>query len=282
MDNILFLAILTGAVGHVSWNILLKKSNDKIKFTRAFTLLGSFIMLPFLFFIEPLPKIAWPFFLMTIFIHVFYKIFLCRVYDYSGLSYGYPIARGLPSLILLALTPILFDENLTLSNQLSIILISLGILLLVFSEGNFKKINIKGLAYSLLVATIIVAYSTIDAKGARLSNAFIYLIYYFALDGFIFNLISFFTFKKHNLNFIYFKKNFISIFAAASCSIYSYIPAVYGFTVGKIAVIAALREVSILFASIYGLFILKEKGGFLALISAILILSGCVAIKIFQ
>ncbi len=282
MDNILFLAILTGALGHVSWNILLKKSNDKIKFTRAFTLLGSFIMFPFLFFIEPLPKIAWPFFLMTIFIHVFYKIFLCRVYDYSGLSYGYPIARGLPSLILLALTPILFDENLTLSNQLSIILISLGILLLVFSEGNLKKINIKGLIYSLLVAAIIVAYSTIDAKGARLSNAFIYLIYYFALDGFIFNLISYFTFKKHNLNFIYFKKNFISIFAAASCSIYSYIPAVYGFTVGKIAVIAALREVSILFASIYGLFILKEKGGFLALISAILILSGCVAIKIFQ
>ena len=282
MDNILFLAILTGAVGHVSWNILLKKSDDKIKFTRAFTLLGSFIMFPLLLFIEPLPKIAWPFFLTTIFIHVFYKIFLCKVYDYSGLSYGYPIARGLPSLILLALTPILFDENLTLSDQLSVIIISSGILLLVFSEGNFKRINIKGLTYSLLVAAIIVAYSTIDAKGARLSNAFIYLIYYFALDGFIFNLISFFTFKKHQLDFIYFKKNFISIFAAASCSIYSYIPAVYGFTVGKIAVIAALREVSILFASIYGIFILKERGGYLALISAILILLGCVVIKIFE
>ena len=271
MDNILFLAILTGAVGHVSWNILLKKSDDKIKFTRAFTLLGSFMMFPLLFFIEPLPRIAWPFFLTTIFIHVFYKIFLCKVYDYSGLSYGYPIARGLPSLILLALTPILFDENLTLSDQLSVIIISSGILLLVFSEGNFKKINIKGLVYSLLVAAIIVAYSTIDAKGARLSNAFIYLIYYFALDGFIFNLISYFTFKNHQLNFIYFKKNFISIFAAASCSIYSYIPAVYGFTVGKIAVIA-----------IYGIFVLKERGGYLALTSAILILLGCVVIKIFQ
>ena len=239
-------------------------------------------MFPLLFFIEPLPKIAWPFFLTTIFIHVFYKIFLCKVYDYSGLSYGYPIARGLPSLILLALTPILFDENLTLSDQLSVVIISSGILLLVFSEGNFKKINIKGLVYSLLVAAIIVAYSAIDAKGARLSNAFIYLIYYFALDGFIFNVISYFTFKNHQLNFIYFKKNFISIFAAASCSIYSYIPAVYGFTIGKIAVIAALREVSILFASIYGIFVLKERGGYLALTSAILILLGCVVIKIFQ
>ena len=282
MTNFLFLAILSGAIGHVIWNALLKKSDDKIKFMRAFTLLSSLFLFPLLFFFEPLPKTAWPFFFATIIIHVFYKIFLCKVYDYSGLSYGYPIARGLPSLILLALTPILFDENLTLSDQLSVIIISSGILLLVFSEGNFKKINIKGLVYSLLVAAIIVAYSTIDAKGARLSNAFIYLIYYFALDGFIFNLISYFTFKNHQLNFIYFKKNFISIFAAASCSIYSYIPAVYGFTVGKIAVIAALREVSILFASIYGIFVLKERGGYLALTSAILILLGCVVIKIFQ
>ena len=106
------------------------------------------MMFPLLFFIDPLPKIAWPFFLTTIFIHVFYKIFLCKVYDYSGLSYGYPIARGLPSLILLALTPILFDESLTLSDQLSVIIISTGILLLVFSEGNFKNQKIYTLNFS--------------------------------------------------------------------------------------------------------------------------------------
>ena len=59
-------------------------------------------------------------------------------------------------------------------------------------------------------------------------------------------------------------------------------PIAYSSNSGKIAVIAALREVSILFASIYGIFILKERGGYLALISAILILLGCVVIKIFE
>ena len=81
MDNFLFLAILSGAVGHVIWNALLKKSEDKIRFMRAFTLLSSLILLPLLFFFEPLPKSAWPFFLTTIVIHIFYKIFLCKVYD---------------------------------------------------------------------------------------------------------------------------------------------------------------------------------------------------------
>ena len=192
MDNLLFFFILSGAVGHVIWNILLKQSTNKIEFTRSFTLLVSIVLFPLLFFFEPLPKTAWPFFIATMIIHIFYKIFLCKVYDYSGISYGYPIARGLPSLIILIFTPFFFDDNLTFSNQISVIIISVGILLLVFAEGKLKKINFKGLIYSLIVASIIVAYTIIDAKGARLTNAFIYLLYYFSLDGFVFNLISLF------------------------------------------------------------------------------------------
>ena len=282
MDNLLFLAILSGAIGHVIWNALLKKSDDKIKFMRAFTLLSSIFLFPLLFFFEPLPKLAWPFFFATIVIHVFYKIFLCKVYDYSGLSFGYPIARGLPSLILLLVTPFVFGESLKINNQLAILIISFGILLLVFSEGNFKKINIKGLTYSLIVALIIIAYTITDAKGARASNAVIYLLYYFSLDGFIFNFIAPLIFKNKKLKIEYFAKNFKNIFIAAFFNIYSYLPAVYGYTIGKVAVIAALREISILFASLYGLFVLKEKGGHLAFISALMILTGCILIKLFS
>ncbi len=282
MDNFLFLAIVSGAIGHVVWNALLKKSEDKIRFMRAFTLLSSIFLLPLLFFFEPLPKVAWPFFFTTIVIHVFYKIFLCKVYDYSGLSFGYPIARGLPSLILLLLTPFAFGEHLNLNNQISILIISFGILLLVFSEGNFKKINRKGLFYSLIVAVIIIAYTITDAKGARASNAIIYLLYYFALDGFIFNFISMFLFKKNQLSLDYFIKDFKNILVAAFFNVYSYLPAVYGYTIGKVAVVAALREMSILFASLYGLFVLKEKGGYLAFISALMILIGCILIKLFS
>ena len=78
MDNFLFFAIITGAIGHVIWNALLKKSEDKIKFMRAFTLLSSLLLFPLLFFFEPLPRTAWPFLFITIVIHVFYKIFLCK------------------------------------------------------------------------------------------------------------------------------------------------------------------------------------------------------------
>ena len=198
------------------------------------------------------------------------------------MSFGYPIARGLPSLILLLITPFIFGESLELNNQLAVIIISLGILLLVFSEGNFKKINVKGLTYSLIVALIIIAYTITDAKGARASNAVIYLLYYFSIDGFIFNIIAPFIFKNKSIDLKYYSKNMKNISIAAFFNIYSYLPAVYGYTIGKVAVIAALREMSILFASLYGLFVLKEKGGYLAFISAVMILAGCVMIKLFS
>ena len=207
---------------------------------------------------------------------------MCKVYDYSGLSFGYPIARGLPSLILLVITPYIFGETLKLNNQIAILIISLGILLLVFSEGNFKKINFQGLTYSLIVALIIIAYTITDAKGARASNALIYLLYYFSIDGLIFNIIALFIFKNKEIDLKYFLKNLKNIFIAAFFNVYSYLPAVYGYTIGKVAVIAALREISILFASLYGLFILKEKGGYLAFISAVMILAGCILIKLFS
>ena len=88
--------------------------------------------------------------------------------------------------------------------------------------------------------------------------------------------------QKKKINFNYILKNFKNISIAAFFNIYSYLPAVYGYTIGKVAVIAALREMSILFASMYGLFILKEKVGYLAFISAVMILTGCILIKLFS
>ena len=40
------------------------------------------------------------------------------MHERSDLSYAYPVARGLPSLIILFATPFIFNEELTLQNEL--------------------------------------------------------------------------------------------------------------------------------------------------------------------
>ena len=281
MDNFLFFAILSGAICHVTWNILLKKSVDKVLFTRAFTLVASIFFIPILFFVDPLAPEAYSFFIITLVIHTLYKFFLCRVYDNSELSYGYPLARGTPSLLVLFVTPLIFSDDLTVNNIFSVLVLCLGIILLIFADSRFKKINFKGLSYALLVALMIAIYTIVDALGSRASDAIIYLIYYFAFDGIIFNVLAIFFLKNSNLTLSFFKKYLKEILISAVLASYSYFPAVYGFTVAKVATVASLRETSILFASLYGVFILKEKIGILGVISSCLIFIGVILIKLY-
>jgi len=281
LDNFLFFAILSGAACHVTWNILLKKSKDKVLFTRAFTLVASIFFIPVLFFVESLPPAAYSFFIITLIIHTLYKFFLCRVYDNSELSYGYPLARGTPSLIVLFVTPLIFSDELTISNIFSVSVLCFGIILLIFADSRFKKINLKGLSYALLVALMIAIYTIVDALGSRASDAIVYLIYYFAFDGIIFNLLAILFLKNSNLSLSFFKKYSKEILISAILASYSYFPAVYGFTVAKVATVASLRETSILFASLYGVFILKEKIGILGFLSSCLIFAGVVLIKLY-
>ena len=244
--------------------------------------MGSIILIPITFFLDPLPIATYPFFAATLIIHVFYKLFLCYMHEQSDLSYAYPIARGLPSLLILFITPFVFDEELTLKNEIGVLTICFGILLLVFANQKFKNINFTGLGYAVLVALTIAAYTINDAKGVRISEPIMYITYYFALDGIVFNLAFLIFFRKHKLDFALMKKEIKPIVAAGILSLYSYYPAVYAFSLTKVASVAALRECSILLASMYGVFVLKEKLGIIRIISAILIFVGCIMIKLYS
>ena len=282
MSNFVFFLILISAFSHVAWNILIKRSHNKILFTRALTLVGSILLIPVTFFLDPLPAVAYPYFAGTLVIHVLYKLFLCSMHERSDLSYAYPVARGLPSLIILFATPFVFNEELTLKNEIAVLTICVGILLLVFANQKFKEINFKGLGYAVLVALTIAAYTINDAKGVRVSEPLMYITYYFALDGIVFNLAFMIFFRKEKFDFSIVRKEIKPIVGAGILSLYSYYPAVYAFSLTKIASVAALRECSILLASLYGVFILKEKLGWIRIVSAVLIFFGCVLVKIYS
>ena len=61
---------------------------------------------------------------------------------------------------------------------------------------------------------------------------------------------------------------------------FAYLPILYAFTKVNVPSVAALREISILFTSIYGVYFLKEKFGLIKVISAALVVVGCIIIRI--
>ena len=248
---------------------------------RCFLLAGSIIFLPLLFFIDPPKFEALPFLFVSLFIHIFYNTFLFKMYSHSEISYSYPIARGSPTLLLLFLAPLLLGDQVSFYNQLGALVLILGIFTLIFSDGGYRKINFKGLGLSLIVSLTIVCYTLVDAKGARLSNnAISYGIYMFALEGILINIVFSFFFKKEKLTFNFMFKEKYKIIFAGFLITFSYLPILWAFTQANVPTVAALREISILMTSIYGVYFLKERFGLVKVISAALIVLGCVIIRL--
>lgn len=281
MSITLFIIIILTAVAHTTWNVLLKTSDNKVLFLRSFLLLASLLFIPVLFFIKPPSPDAYIFLAASLFIHIFYNIFLIKMYSHSEISFSYPIARGSPTLILLVISPLLLGDQISYLNNIGALILICGIFFLIFSEGNYKNINFKGLGLSLIVACTIVVYTLVDAKGARLSESVIsYGIYMFAMEGIIFNFayILFFQDKKIPMQFILKEK--YKILLASLLVTSAYLPILYAFTKVNVPSVAALREISILFTSIYGVYFLKEKFGLIKVISAALVVVGCIIIRI--
>jgi|TARA_B110000971_G_scaffold221810_1_gene270719 drug/metabolite transporter (DMT)-like permease len=277
----LFLLIILTAVAHTSWNILLKKSQDKITFLRSFLFTASIIFIPFLFFIEPPTTESFKFLAASLFIHIFYNIYLCKMYSHSEISFSYPIARGSPTLILLFISPLLLGDQISFLNKIGALIMIGGIFFLIFSEGNYKKINFKGLGLSLIVACTIVAYTLVDAQGARISqNVISYGIYMFALEGITFNIAFMFFFRDQKIQWVFVSKEKYKILFASFLVTFAYLPILYAFTKFNVPSVAALREISILFTSIYGVYFLKERFGIIKVVSSILVVIGCIIIRV--
>jgi len=272
---------LLTAVAHTTWNVLLKTSENKVLFLRSFLLVASLVFIPILFFISPPAPSSYKFLAVSLFIHIFYNIFLIKMYNHSEISFSYPIARGSPTLILLVVSPLLLGDQITFLNEIGALVLICGIFFLIFSEGNYKKINFKGLGLSLMVATTIVIYTLVDAKGARLSqNVIAYGMYMFALEGITFNLAYIVLFKDKKIPMSFILKEKYKILLASFLVTFAYLPILYAFTKVNVPSVAALREISILFTSIYGVYFLKEKIGSIKVISAVLVVIGCIIIRI--
>ncbi|MDA1350020.1 MAG: DMT family transporter [Proteobacteria bacterium] len=277
----LFILILLTAVAHTTWNVLLKTSDNKVLFLRSFLLVASLVFIPILFFISPPAPSSYKFLAVSLFIHIFYNIFLIKMYNHSEISFSYPIARGSPTLILLLVSPLLLGDQITFLNEIGALVLICGIFFLIFSEGNYKKINFRGLGLSLMVATTIVIYTLVDAKGARLSqNVIAYGMYMFALEGITFNLVYIVLFKDKKIPMSFILKEKYKILLASFLITFAYLPILYAFTKVNVPSVAALREISILFTSIYGVYFLKEKFGSIKVISAVLVVIGCIIIRI--
>lgn len=276
MTTIVFGVVLFAAALHATWNAIIKAGTDTFLTTVLVTAFSAFWAVPLLPFL-PMPHVSsWPYIFVSAILQIIYFILVARTYRVADMSQTYPLMRGTAPIIVALFGTFFLEEKLAFFTWVGVIIICTGILI------NLKKINSnnqKGIKIALLNAFIIAGYTLVDGKGVRVSgSAIAYTLWIFLLTGLsilIWALINHYERLKN-----YTPNNWHLGMIGGIGTIASYALALWAMTIAPIAIIAALRESSILFATLISLFMLKEKISRTRILSSVIIVIGAFFLRL--
>ena len=278
MTAFVFVAVLIAALLHASWNAIIKFGDDKLQGMVLLSVAHGLIGL-MLIAIFPIPsKESWWLLAGSVLFHLMYKTFLTFAYMRGDLSRVYPIARGTAPMIVLVISLIALSDVMLASQIFGIVLVGLGITLMawgVFAHGEERAL----VPYALLAAVGTAGYSLFDGLGARVSGSVSgYIGWLFFLDAFLFTLGGV-AIKGHAVLPKSVKIWMLGLIAGV-CSVAAYWIAVWAMTLAPIALVTALREVSVLFAVLIGVLLFKDKAMVGKIFAGLVIVAGVIAIRL--
>jgi drug/metabolite transporter (DMT)-like permease len=273
-----FLSVLAAAFLHALWNALIKFGASKVG-GMVILSLGEIPIGLAIAATRPLPgPEVWPWVVAAGCCHFCYKLFLTYAYDRGDLSRVYPIARGAAPMIVAGAGAFLLADTVTGWEYAGILVLGSGIALMargVFAEGEERRM----LPFALGSALATASYTMIDGLGARVSgDAVAYVAWVFVADGLFFSA-----------GMIALRgpgviprggRAWMTGLLAAAASYGAYAISIWAMTVAPIALVAALRETSILFAVLIGWLVFGERMTPAKALAALTIVTGVIITRL--
>ncbi|MEP2030307.1 MAG: DMT family transporter [Paracoccaceae bacterium] len=258
MSTSVFLAVLGAALLHATWNAIAKRAADK-RVSIGAVMLGhlpyAVAVLPFV----PLPAAeSLPYLVAGIVLHLGYQLFLLQSYRAGDLTQVYPIARGSAPLIVALVSVAALGVDLAPLELLAVSVIGIGILSLSMVRRADGQRNGSAAMLALVTGCFIASYSLVDGLGARLAGTALGFYSWLAIGNGIAILIYLYVTSPVVLRDIATKGRGIFVIGGGA-SFIAYAIVTWAFTQAPIALVTALRETSIVFALLIGVFFLKER-----------------------
>jgi drug/metabolite transporter (DMT)-like permease len=280
LENLLFLAVLFAALCHAGWNALIKVGLDPLSTTTLISL-GSALVALFFLPVVGLPASAtWPWIVASVVIHLFYFAALIEAYRTGDLGQVYPIARGAAPLMTATVTTLFVGEKLSLVGWGGIVALVAGVFLLSAHGGrDLTKIDRRAVGFALLTALTVCAYSVVDGIGGRLAgDPHAYSAWLFV--GIAVVMLPYALWRDGRdvipAMQIYWRRGL----AGGALQLLSYGIAIWAMTLAPIAIVATLRETSVLFGAVIAVAVLKEPLRAIRIVAALLIVCGLVLIRL--
>lgn len=279
MSALVFVALLGAGLLHASWNAIVKSGPEKffdIALVMSCAGLIAAVCLPFL---PPPAAASWPYIVLSTFIEQIYLLLLAAAYRRGEMSEAYPLMRGTaPLLVALAGGP-LVGEALSLERWLAVALICAGVTAMAFDAHRRKGSHRSVAPIALANALVIASYTLVDGMGVRRSGApatfTMWLFLFTAVPPLLWVL------STRRQEFSRYMRGRLALgFLGGAATIGSYGIALWAMTLAPIALVAALRETSILFATAIAALVLRERIGPIRYVAISLIALGAIVIRL--
>ena len=271
--NLLYGVVLLSAVGHASWNALLKTTSDRLMLMVAIRVVGLLYGIIVLWTVgaPSLESLSW--IIATVVFMWLYQALLIQGYHMGDLSFVYPLSRGLAPVLLTAVAFVLLDEQISATQLLGVASISLGIVTLsLLGRGDRDA-----LIFAVLIGASIAAYSFLGGAGVRLSGnvlGFSALLEISTGAGFLA-----YTAVARGRSFV---PSLVAIWpmgiGAGLLSIIGYLTFLVAAIYLPIGPVSAIRECSALFGVLIGIFVMNEPFGVARVVGALLMTLGIVVL----
>ena len=257
---LLSLALVLCSAGlHASWNLIVKSEEDKLFSGWLTVLTPCLILSPALSFTGLPPREAWPFLLGSSTLQSLYMVTLTQAYSYGDLSVVYPVARGLAPLLVAIGAPLALGERLSPLAILAIVLVGGGIACLGLSARR-SSATLPAIAWAIATATLIASYSIVDKVGVSRSHPLAYIIILFGCTA---ALMTPYVIHRRGFRRLgeLWRLRWGILVIGGLLSLGAYLLVLFAMRLTQVSYIAALRESSVIIATVFGWKILGEGFG---------------------
>jgi len=186
MTGLAIVLVLTSAVAHASWNLMVRRSETPELTNWLMAGSGAVVVAPiavFMWMENPPDMVGWLFIAGTIALHIGYFFTLGRAYKYGDLSVVYPVARGLGLALIPLLGVTILAESVSTLAAVGIAAIFIGVITVGSSSSKGMRVwsqpktllADRGLIFAVMTGVLIATYSVFDKRGVDYVEPVLYM-----------------------------------------------------------------------------------------------------------
>lgn len=264
------LALALGAAFlHAFWNLVLARAPDIEAATAVALTAGVVAFAPVAVFAWDAEADVWPYLAVTSLLQLVYFALLTAAYDRAELSFVYPIARGSAPVLVLLLGVLVLDDSASAAQVGGVLLVAAGVLLV---RGVRPQAGALDLVLSLSIAACIAAYTLVDKQGIEHASPVVYQELSMILPAVAFLA---FALARRGRDAVRRAIGAGSILAGLA-TFGAYVLVLAALLRAPAAPVAAVRESSVVIATVLAIPLLHERVGPARVAGAVVVVAGVV------